>query len=114
MVLDHVGAHTFNDSVRMLATGGHLAFCGVTSGHLTQVDLRRIFGRQLTIAGTWMGNPSDLAAVVDLLHHHPEALPTVTAQFNLNEAATAQDEVSDPGRAGKVILNISRQLEEQP
>lgn len=113
MVLDHVGAQTFEQSLGMLAAGGHLAFCGVTSGHAAQIDLRRIFGRQLTIAGTWIGNRKDLEAVVDLLREHPEALPTVTARFNLDDAATAQDEVSDPGRVGKVILAIDSQSRKQ-
>jgi NADPH:quinone reductase-like Zn-dependent oxidoreductase len=105
MVLDHVGAQTFEQSLGMLAAGGHLAFCGVTSGHSAQIDLRRIFGRQLTIAGTWIGSHADLEAVVGLLSAHPEALPTITARFDLEEAPAAQDEVSDPGRIGKVILS---------
>ncbi|MGO1974277.1 MAG: alcohol dehydrogenase catalytic domain-containing protein [Propionibacteriaceae bacterium] len=113
IVLDHVGAQTFAQSLGMLAAGGHLAFCGVTSGHVAQVDLRRIFGRQLTIVGTWIGNLEDLTAVVDLLRQRPEALPNVTARFGLDEAAAAQDEVSDPGRVGKVILAVDTQSEEQ-
>lgn len=109
MVLDHVGGQTFQQSLGMLAAGGHLAFCGVTSGHFAQIDLRRIFGRQLTIAGTWIGNLKDLEAVVDLLRKHPEALPTVIARFDLDDATIAQDEASDPGRVGKVILALDSQ-----
>ena len=113
VVLDHVGAQTLDQSLGMLTAGGHLAFCGVTSGHEAQIDLRRIFGRQLTIAGTWIGNRDDLEAVVELLRNHPEALPAVTAQFPLADAPTAQDEVSDPGRVGKVILTVDSQPRKQ-
>lgn len=106
MVLDHVGAQTISHSLAMLASRGHLAFCGVTSGHSAQIDLRRIFGRQLTIAGTWIGDRRDLEDVVGLLTAHPSALPPITARFGLDEAPAAQDEVSDPGRVGKVVLAI--------
>lgn len=109
MVLDHVGAQTFEQSLGMLAARGHLAFCGVTSGHSAQIDLRRIFGRQLTIAGTWIGDRTDLEGVVNLLSTHPTALPTITARFGLEDAPSAQDEVSDPGRVGKVVLTMNAQ-----
>lgn len=104
LVLDHVGSATWNDSIRMLAVRGHLAFCGVTTGHQVETDLRHIFGKQLTIAGTWIGDPSDLAAVVDLLRQHPEALPVVENSFTLDDAAAAQKAIADPAGNGKTIL----------
>lgn len=104
MVLDHVGAHTFEQSLGMLAAGGHLAFCGVSSGHSVHIDLRRIFGRQLTIAGTWIGDRTDLREVVTFLTEHPEARPTITGRFPLENAPEAQEELSDPSRVGKLVL----------
>lgn len=103
-VLDHVGSATWNDSVRMLAVRGHLAFCGVTTGHRVDIDLRQIFGKQLTIAGTWIGDPSDLKAVVAMLHEHPDALPTVENSLILDDAAAAQEILANPAENGKTIL----------
>lgn len=111
-VLDHVGSATWNDSVRMLAVRGHLAFCGVTTGHRVEIDLRQIFGKQLTIAGTWIGDPSDLKAVVAMLHRHPEALPTVENCFTLDDAASAQEILANPAGNGKtVVCCTSRELD---
>lgn len=104
MVLDHVGSATWNDSLRMLAVRGHLAFCGVTTGHSVETDLRQVFGKQLTIAGTWIGDPADMEAVVSFLREHPEALPVVESSFMLVDAAAAQTAVGDPTGNGKIIL----------
>ncbi|MFI9627453.1 zinc-binding dehydrogenase [Streptomyces sp. NPDC052042] len=104
MVLDHVGAATWNASLRMLAVRGHLAFCGVTTGHSVEMDLRPVFGKQLTVAGSWMGDAADLAAAVALLRDHPEALPVIENSFSLDDAGSAQEALSDPAGNGKIIL----------
>jgi NADPH:quinone reductase-like Zn-dependent oxidoreductase len=106
VVLDHVGAATWMESIRMLATRGRLAFCGVTTGYEAVTDLRQIFGKQLSIHGTWLGDRRDLAAVVDLLTRHPEALPVVERSFPLAEANRAQDLVADGSHSGKVVLTV--------
>lgn len=106
VVLDHVGAATWMESIRMLATRGRLAFCGVTTGYEAVTDLRHVFGKQLSIHGTWLGDRRDLAAVVDLLTRHPEALPVVERSFPLAEANRAQDLVADGSHSGKVVLTV--------
>lgn len=107
MVLDHVGAAAVKSSLRMLAVRGHLAFCGVTTGHLVEMDLRQIFGKQLTVAGTWIGDPSDMRDVVRFLGQNPQALPVVQASYAFDDARAAQDAQADPGRSGKVVLRSS-------
>ncbi|WP_172829733.1 zinc-binding dehydrogenase [Microterricola viridarii] len=104
LVLDHVGAATWNDSLRMLSVRGHLAFCGVTTGHSVQTDLRQVFGKQLTIAGSWIGDPADLMAVVELLRAHPDALPVIQNSFTLDNAVAAQEAIADSAGNGKTIL----------
>lgn len=106
LVLDHAGAATWNSSLRMLAVGGHLAFCGVTTGTHVETDLRQVFGKQLTIAGTWIGDPNDLQAVSALLADHPDALPVIEDSFALDDANIAQDTVADPAGSGKTILRV--------
>jgi NADPH:quinone reductase-like Zn-dependent oxidoreductase len=107
VVLDHVGAATWNASLRMLAVRGHLAFCGVTTGYAVETDLRLVFGKQLTVAGTWIGDPADLAGVVSLLRENPDAMPVIENSFILDDAAAAQDAIADPASNGKTILRVT-------
>jgi NADPH:quinone reductase-like Zn-dependent oxidoreductase len=106
VVLDHVGAATWMESVKMLATRGRLAFCGVTTGYEAVTDLRHLFAKQLSIHGTWLGDRRDLADVVDLLSRHPEAVPVIEAAFPLSEANSAQQLVADGNNSGKVVLAV--------
>lgn len=106
VVLDHVGAATWMESVKMLATRGRLAFCGVTTGYEAMTDLRHLFAKQLSFHGTWLGDRRDLAAVVDLLTEHTQALPVVEASFSLPEANRAQELVASGRHSGKVVLVV--------
>ncbi|MGH2397297.1 MAG: zinc-binding dehydrogenase, partial [bacterium] len=60
IVVDHVGAATWQTSIKALARGGRLVTCGATSGPEAMTDIRYIFGRRLSIHGTWMGTKREL------------------------------------------------------
>ncbi|MEI3611292.1 zinc-binding dehydrogenase [Pseudogracilibacillus sp. SO30301A] len=105
IVLDHVGRKTFNDSLRMLARGGRLAFCGITTGPFTEVDLRLIFGKQLTITGSWMGDLQDFHEVVNLIEKK-NAFPHIHQEFLLIEAGKAQASLEAGDHIGKIILKV--------
>lgn len=103
LVLDHVGRATFSASLHMLARGGHLSFCGVTTGPLTEVDLRLIFGKQITITGTWMGDLQDFADVVQFLNQKG-LFPHVDREFAVTEVAEAHRYMEQGNYVGKLIL----------
>lgn len=107
VVLDHVGRQTWNASLKMLAKGGRLAFCGITTGPKVEMDLRYIFGKQLEIYGSWMGDQQDFMEVVHFLQQHPEALPYIYKEFPLSEARAAQAVMEEGQHVGKIILNMT-------
>ncbi|THE09523.1 alcohol dehydrogenase [Bacillus timonensis] len=105
LVLDHVGRRTFNDSLKFLARGGRLSFCGVTTGPIAEVDLRLIFGKQITITGSWMGNLQDFHEVVQFLLR-TKAFPHIDKEFPLEEVKKAQETLEEGNHIGKIILKI--------
>lgn len=106
VVLDHVGKATYNDSLKMLAKGGRLAFCGITTGPKVETDLRYIFGKQLELYGSWMGDKRDLHDVVSFLSKNEALLPHIDRVFSLEEAGEAQTCMEQGTHTGKIILNI--------
>src|SRR5436190_563065 len=66
VVIETVGAATFDHSLKCAAPGARIVVSGSTAGHLATVDLRRVFAMQLEILGSSMGTPDELAALVDL------------------------------------------------
>src|SRR2546430_11328055 len=47
IVMEHVGAATWDESVKSLKTAGTLVTCGATTGPNVGIDLRHLFARQL-------------------------------------------------------------------
>ncbi|WP_164985130.1 zinc-binding dehydrogenase [Ammoniphilus sp. CFH 90114] len=106
VVLDHVGKSTWNSSLRMLKKGGRLAFCGITTGAVVEMDLRYIFGKQLEIYGSWMGDRRDFYQVVNFLSKK-ERYPYIYREFPLEAAAEAQEVLESGQHVGKLILKNS-------
>src|SRR5690606_19782451 len=102
VVLDHVGKQTWNDSLRMLSKGGRLAFCGVTTGPKIETDLRYIFGKQIEIYGSWMGDHQDLIEVVKFLENKPDKLPYIYQEYALDSAGEAQLTLEKGKHVGKI------------
>jgi NADPH:quinone reductase-like Zn-dependent oxidoreductase len=60
VVIDHVGADTWSDSLASLAKGGRLVTCGATTGHAPETNINRIFWNQLSVLGSTMATPGEI------------------------------------------------------
>jgi len=67
VVVDHVGAATFDKSIRSLAKGGRYVTCGATSGFEMKTDFRLVYFKSLSILGSTMGGNHELMRVLDHL-----------------------------------------------
>jgi len=67
LVVDNVGAATLNISMAVAARGGRIVIVGNTSGPQVEIDVRRIFGKQISLIGSTMGGPQDFRDVTRLL-----------------------------------------------
>lgn len=67
IVVDNVGQATLNKSIRALARGGRLLIVGNTSGPKVEIDIRFIFGKQISLVGSTMGSPQDFRDVMNLV-----------------------------------------------
>ena len=105
VVLDHVGEATFKDSVRSLRKGGRLVIPGATTGDMPQVDLRRVFWRQLSILGSTMANQREFEAVMKLVFMG-RLKPVVDRIFPLRRAADAHAYLEKGEQFGKVVLSV--------
>ncbi len=67
LVVDNVGAATLDISMAVVARGGRIVIVGNTSGPHVKIDVRRIFGRQISLIGSTMGAPQDFREITRLL-----------------------------------------------
>jgi len=105
VVLDHVGAATFKDSVRSLRPGGRLVSPGATTGPMVELDLRYLFWRQISVLGSTMASMREFEEVMKLVFMG-RLTPVVDRVFPLDEASKAHERVARGEHFGKVVLRI--------
>jgi len=105
VVFEHVGADTFDRSVRALARGGRLVTCGATTGAEVTINLRLVFFKLLSILGSTMGS---LAELHEIMKHVAAGRlrPVVDRVLPLEEIAEGQRVLEDREAFGKVVLMV--------
>jgi NADPH:quinone reductase-like Zn-dependent oxidoreductase len=103
IVIDHVGADTFESSLRCLVKGGRYVTCGATSGFEMKTDFRRVFFRSLSILGSTMGGAHELGTVLSLVGTG-RLRPVVDRVFPLSDLAEAHRHLAAREGFGKTVL----------
>jgi NADPH:quinone reductase-like Zn-dependent oxidoreductase len=107
VVFEHVGAETFERSLKSLARGGRLVTCGATTGGETTINIRLIFFKLLSILGSTMGSLAELHQIMQ----HVEAgrlRPVVDRVLPLDQIAEAHRVLESREAFGKVVLEVSK------
>jgi len=107
VVIETVGAATFDHSLKCTEPFGRIVVSGSTSGHLATVDLRRVFAMQLEILGSSMGTPVELAELLDLFVSRG-VRPVVDSVYGFSEVRSAFERLGAGEVFGKVVLDHTR------
>jgi NADPH:quinone reductase-like Zn-dependent oxidoreductase len=102
VVIDGAGGETFNKALDALKPGGRLVSYGSTLGAAQNVEVRRIFWKQLNVLGSTMGPPSDFAAMLKL--YDRGLRPILDKVFPLEQAADAHVRMEAGDQFGKIVL----------
>jgi NADPH2:quinone reductase len=109
VVVDHVGAATYPDSLKSLAKGGRLVTCGATTGPNPDAGLNRIFWNQLSIIGSTMATPGEVDDVLELVWDGTFE-PRVRDVLPMSEAARAHEMIENREGFGKVVVKPDSEL----
>ena len=103
VVVENVGAPTWEKSIRSLARGGRLVTYGATAGPDVQIDIRRLFWRQLSLIGTTMASRSEFEDMLGAAWAG-RLIPVIDATLPISEAAAAHERLEAGGHFGKILL----------
>lgn len=104
IVVEHVGAATWEHSMKCLKPAGTLVTCGATTGPNASFDLRFLYSRQLSLLGSYMGTMGELYEVLG--HVFAGRLkPVVDRTFPLKDIRAAHEYMEKSQMFGKVVLN---------
>ncbi len=102
IVVDSVGPATWDYSLRTLRHGGRMCVCGGTSGPKVELNLPRLFFKQLDIIGASCGSQEEFREVTRLMG---EGLPAVIDDVvALADYDSALARLRDGDQLGKLVL----------
>jgi len=103
MVVDHIGAATWQDSLKALAKGGRIVTCGATTGGQPETDINRIFWNQLEVIGSTMAT---MGEADDALEHVWDGTfePRIREVLPMSETPKAHEMLENREGFGKVVV----------
>ncbi len=105
IVIDHVGAATFNDSLHALRMGGKLVSAGVTTGKKVEFDISFLYRNEIIIEGSYVYTMGEFYQVLKMAREG-RLKPVISQVFPLSKAAEAQRTMEEDKQFGKLILKI--------
>lgn len=103
VVVEHVGAATWEESLRALRWGGTVVTCGATSGHQVPLDLRALFFKQLSLLGSTMGSLGELRRAWAAVQRG-EIRPILDFVGSMRDLGAAHARLEDRAALGKVVV----------
>lgn len=116
VILDIVGGDYLDQDLLAMAEGGRLVFIGAARGFTTQVDLRKIVRKRLTVGGSLLRPRPDAfkarvaEALEDQVWPHVRSgriKPMLDRTYPLAEAARAIEDLEARRQIGKIALIVS-------
>jgi len=105
VVVENVGAATWDESLRCLRRGGRLVICGATSGPQVGLDIRRLFWHHWSILGSTMGNAAEYAEIVRRLGQG-QLRPIVDRVYPIAQARQAFERLAKGEQLGKIVVEL--------
>lgn len=104
VVLENVGAATWDRALRCVAKGGRVVTYGATSGPHVQLDLRHLYWRQYSIIGATMASRREFNTVMRLVFWERRFQPIVDRVLPLREIQQAHRALESGAQFGKIVL----------
>ncbi len=105
LVVEHVGTDTWQQSIGALAPLGRIVTCGSTTGRWGNTDLWSLFGKQLSLIGSFGATTEELAILLPLVVDGT-LKPVIDRTFSLEQAADAHRYMADRRQFGKLVLVV--------
>jgi len=106
LIIDSVGAATFNRSLDVLKKGGKMVIFGATTDDVTDLDLRAFFYGQYQLLGSTMGSREELHEVLKLIEDD-QIKPVVSETYSLDKADEAFEYLKVNDQFGNIAIKVN-------
>ena len=105
VVFEHIGAKTWNTSMRVLSKGGRIVTCGATTGADVNINLSHLFFKNLSILGSTMGSVDTFNRVIEKMSSG-RYKPIIDKVFEASDVVSAHKYIEERNNIGKVLLKF--------
>lgn len=105
LVIESVGAATFNKSLSMLRPGGTIVTFGASAGDDIHINIRSFFYGQLNLLGTTMGSAEEYKEMLEFIEAR-QIRPVVDHVYPLQDFAQAFNRMEKAAQLGKIGFRI--------
>jgi alcohol dehydrogenase len=105
IAINNTGGDTWIPTQRCMAVNGRIVTCGSTAGHMSPIDVRFVWAREIEIIGSRAYRPEDTKACLDFVAQKQLA-PVVECELKLENAAEGVRMLEERRVFGKIIVNV--------
>ena len=105
VIIDGTGGHILQKALELIAPGGRIVSYGATLGPTKELEIRRLFWKQVSILGSTMASPTELTAFLKLYTDN-NLKPPIDESYTLEKASDAHLRMEQVHQFGKIILKI--------
>ncbi|KZR58001.1 zinc-binding dehydrogenase [Pseudobacillus badius] len=106
LVIECVGAATFNQSLAQLRPGGTIVTFGASAGDDVNINLRTFFYGQFNLLGSTMGSAEEYKEMLKFVECH-QLKPVIDTVYPLSEFHQAFKRLEEAEQLGKIGFSIS-------
>ena len=104
LIIDSAGGSGYHALIELAAPSGRIVNYGATTGNPKNIDMFKVFWKQLRIQGTTMGSPQDFQNMIHLVESK-NIQPLIEKAFDLLEVNDALAMMRHSEQFGKIVLN---------
>jgi zinc-binding alcohol dehydrogenase/oxidoreductase len=105
LIVDGAGGDGTNQLMDLAKPGGTVVFYGATRGPAKNLEMRRIFWKQLNVLGSTMGSPADFEQMLQFVNQH-KIVPIIDKVFPFAQGEEALKRMDDGHQFGKIVVKI--------
>ncbi|GHH97398.1 zinc-binding dehydrogenase [Neobacillus kokaensis] len=105
LVIECVGAATFNKSLQQLRPGGTIVTFGASAGDVVELNLRDFFYGQFRLYGSTMGSGEEYKEMLEFIEKH-QIKPVIDRIYPLEQFQEAFNRMENAQQLGKIGFTI--------
>jgi len=106
LIIDGAAGDNISHLLNLASPGGRIIFYGATRGNPANIEIRRIFWKQLNVLGSTMGNSEDFKAMIDFVNTH-KIHPVIDQIFPFADGEKAFRKMDESEQFGKLVIKVS-------